>query len=944
MLGDHSRDTASNALRKNYVGVRLKQGAPLLDSAFNEQSEIARHAVTTVAQAALGRWGAPHEDQGFAIAAGGNGGITIGAGTFFVAGEHVRNQAGIGFSDQLAGIGLPSLAQRLPQFGQVGLAFLEVWHETVDSLDDPRLKEKALGGVEDSVRTRLRWRVEVTALAELGITADQVRAAKKTCAPLNVASWQPSTGGLTASLAVVAVADQNCELPPESGYRSLENQLYCVAIHDGGDRAAATFKWSREGGGIVAALIRDPDNRMVLEGAIDDPHLGFKTGDIAEVVEERSRLLGLPGSLRRIALDPVTGEASFTPNLSNADFNALVRPKLIRWDFAVVPPAVPAAIGVAQPNPIALENGVQVTFGNGSYRTGDHWLIPARAATGDIEWPPSLPAGNNPEAPLGGGRLRAPLALVTRQGGPNQVAQVEDVRSIIPALTCLTASDVRVDGTACAFGPQVETVQDAIDALCARRSGLCTVIVAPGDDVQAAFDSIPSKQDGSVCFMSGEHQLPARILVRDKGRLVVHGEGTMARLSGKEGEKGLLFERCAEVNIRDLAIRVGDPVGPFSGGPDAAIECLNCGPVDIEAVEVITGSAGSRRIVGIRVAALSPSNRPAEGNSVVCEARIARCTVTAGDWQIGIEVLNPSRVIVEDNIVRPRKASPRFVHNLRLNNRAATRAMIAAMVRKFAPTARDTGARVTVSNGRIQAAFLTHSDLADVWRRYAEGFPPARFATEPQQLFSHLRHAAESALRNQGVVRSGNQTFNRFDGWVKNLIANTLPALDGGIVIGGRRIGEARVTGNDVGPAREGISVAASFGTNGVDLSWKEREPVNIVRRAEISGNVVRTASRGGLGIARFGIEVGHSANQLLIDDNEITSPDSGLDFEKDVGIYVWGWRGPMLAVSGNYVRGFTRGAVFGPPLIPAFPSIWKVAGNAMTVSAPANFRLSDNL
>ena len=50
MLGDHSRDTASNALRKNYVGVRLRQGAPLLDSAFNEQSEIAHKAVTTVAQ------------------------------------------------------------------------------------------------------------------------------------------------------------------------------------------------------------------------------------------------------------------------------------------------------------------------------------------------------------------------------------------------------------------------------------------------------------------------------------------------------------------------------------------------------------------------------------------------------------------------------------------------------------------------------------------------------------------------------------------------------------------------------------------------------------------------------------------------------------------------------------------------------------------------------
>ena len=50
-------------------------------------------------------------------------------------------------------------------------------------------------------------------------------------------------------------------------------------------------------------------------------------------------------------------------------------------------------------------------------------------------------------------------------------------------------------------------------------------------------------------------------------------------------------------------------------------------------------------------------------------------------------------------------------------------------------------------------------------------------------------------MRNQGVVRSGNQTFNRFDAWVRNLVANTAPALDGGIVIGGRRIGEARVSG-----------------------------------------------------------------------------------------------------------------------------------------------------
>lgn len=938
MLGDHSRDTASNAQRKNYVSVRLKQGAPLLDSAFNEQSELAHSAVTALASTALGRWGAPHEDAGFAITAGGNGGITIGAGAFFVFGEQVRNRASIGLTDQLAD--LPTLAQRLPQFGQMGLAFLEVWHETTDSIDDPRLKEKALGGVEDSVRTRVRWRVEVSSLGDLGVTAAEVRNATKQCAPLNVVAWQPSSGGLTASLDVAAAADQNCELPPESGYRSLENQLYCVAIHDGGNRAAATFKWSREGGGIVAALVRDPDNRIVLEGAIDDPRLGFRTGSIVEIVDERSRLLGLPGSLRRLALDPATGEATFTPNLSNADFNGLIQPKLVRWDFAAAAPAPPAALSVAQANPITLENGVQVTFANGTYRTGDHWLIPARAASGDIEWPPSLPAGNDPEPPLGGGRLRAPLALVTRQG---QGVLIEDVRPIIPALTCLTASDVRVDGTACAFGPDVETVQDAIDALCARQSGgLCSVIVSPGDDVQAAFDRIPAGEDGSVCFKTGVHVLPARIAVRKKRRIVVHGEGTMARLIGSIGERGLLFDSCAEVTIRDLSVTVGDPVGPFRGGPDAAIECLNCGPVDIERVEVKTGSVGGRRIAGIRVAALSPGNKTAEGHSVVCEARIARCTVTAGDWQMGIEVLNPSRVVIEDNVVRPRPGSQGFVFDLRLKNRTATRAMIAAMVRNFTPAASARGTRTIVSNNAVRATFLTDPALVEVWRRYAAIAP--RSITVPQQLFSHLRHVAGQALRNGGEVRVGAQVFRGFDGWIKAAMGNTAAALDGGIVVGGRRIGEARITGNQVGPAREGISVAASFGTGGVNRSWIQQEPENVVRRAEIRGNVVMALSRGPTNVARYGIEVGHFSHQLLIDGNEITTPDSGTtDFPKDVGIVVVGWRGPMLNVSSNYVRGFFRGAEFGPTL-PAAHNLWRVVGNSMSVAAPAGFTLQDNV
>ena len=49
--------------------------------------------------------------------------------------------------------------------------------------------------------------------------------------------------------------------------------------------------------------------------------------------------------------------------------------------------------------------------GDGDYRTGDYWLIPARAATGEIEWP----GGTEPKAlpPRGVEHHYAPIGFIT---------------------------------------------------------------------------------------------------------------------------------------------------------------------------------------------------------------------------------------------------------------------------------------------------------------------------------------------------------------------------------------------------------------------------------------------------------------------------------------------------------------------------------------------------
>jgi hypothetical protein len=87
---------------------------------------------------------------------------------------------------------------------------------------------------------------------------------------------------------------------------------------------------------------------------------------------------------------------------------------------------------------LALEDGVEVRFEPGRhYETGDYWLIPARTATGDVEWPKN---GAAPAAPLarppdGIGHQYCKLALLSLAGEKWQV--VEDCRKLFPPLTGL---------------------------------------------------------------------------------------------------------------------------------------------------------------------------------------------------------------------------------------------------------------------------------------------------------------------------------------------------------------------------------------------------------------------------------------------------------------------------------------------------------------------------
>ena len=106
-----------------------------------------------------------------------------------------------------------------------------------------------------------------------------------------------------------------------------------------------------------------------------------------------------------------------------------------RWDSG-------PEIAIAQPAEnggwLGLEGGVEVHFEAGTYRSGDYWLIPARAFigefSGDIEWPQE---GGNPAAlPAHGVEHHfCKLAVVDFDAAAKKFSNPRDCRLLFPAVT-----------------------------------------------------------------------------------------------------------------------------------------------------------------------------------------------------------------------------------------------------------------------------------------------------------------------------------------------------------------------------------------------------------------------------------------------------------------------------------------------------------------------------
>ncbi|MGZ3625596.1 MAG: DUF6519 domain-containing protein [Ktedonobacteraceae bacterium] len=455
--GDFTRDTFDSS--KQFSRVLMQQGRVQLDSDWNEQTDILLYYLRTLAKHIIGQHGGPDDDNDCGFGIGGadlsQRNFNITPGFYFVDGILIQKKDNSTYKSQ------PFYTEKegtQQPFDVPLLVYLDVWERHITYLEDPSIREVALGinGPDTTTRAEVVWQVKVIELGnsdqphphpELSLLVDNLTAAandiKNASTPTpdqldtfakrlkaitkNLTDIQSNKkcGSLTA--ATLVTVPKITSVP----YRGAENRLYRVEIHNGGAAGNATFKWSRENGSVVFPILDDSKHttdhkvEVKLESLGRDSRLSIKKDDWVEIIDDKYllRITGDPDAKIRPLLRVESVESVYPTEIKvtlAGEFLELPdeRGFLRRWDQD--------AVKIIEDELLPLEDNVHIRFQKNSstvYRPGDYWIIPTRVETGEIiGWP--KPEENNGDLkytfkePQGVNHHYAPLVIIKVDGTP----------------------------------------------------------------------------------------------------------------------------------------------------------------------------------------------------------------------------------------------------------------------------------------------------------------------------------------------------------------------------------------------------------------------------------------------------------------------------------------------------------------------------------------------
>ncbi len=995
MKGDFSRLTF--AQKNHYRRVLMQQGRVEIDADGNEQIAIGDHIAATTSTDVIGQSGYPVTTPptgaatgAFALGLNANGtDVTIEPGRMYVDGLLVEND--IPDATLLTQPDMPGVT--LEDFGLTKsgpyVVYLDVWERLITALDNPAIRESALGGPDTSVRTKLVWQVKVAPVPPVKVGPQP----EPTCANSGEPWPSSASTGMLAAGSGGPTDSLPCSLPSETGYQRLENQLYRVEIHTVDPDGTATFKWSRENGGVVSLISAQPTPGGSPPATVTGPSfwvtslssdlsLGLQAGDWVELTDDSTELIAGSGTLYQVTTTPADGHTvTIDPGGSPVPTVTLaLNPKLRRWDQAGagLGQGIPVTVGIWIP----LEGGVQVQFSAGTYAVGDYWLIPARTATsiqqGFVEWPVDASSNPVPQPPAGIRHHYAKLGLVeftapATFGGIGTATAPTDCRLPFMPLT---------------------------DLMPKQSLSPCTIVVTPGAGWEQPIltylaDATVSGQgappDAEVCFPVGDFPVSNPVVISGAGHLRFTGAGWGSRVIAAEGnpESVLRFTDCLSVAVRDLYAETSQvTTGPGRNHINGTLAFSNCGEVVVEDAWLQCGSAVSGR----GAACISVGSDVTQGNATTGagSVRIRGCRLYMGEMQVGIQLVHQTRAVVEDNEIVVDPGIPTTTLASRLTDPvylAIARSYLISQA-SFSTTTSAPGGGVASSAEEAAAPGAAAPAPAEAAAPAGEEAPageaaaPAGEAAAPAAPADPGNRAIVAApaatlatggltlnVGNQTLtfVTSGNigstwQTYINANapkefataadalhyvkasantiltnpaaraglsafGGILHLLNEHVPLAGRGIVVGGQAISDLHIINNAISGVIMGISVGVSHRASAAEAKAKQRTPDHM-QTIRIVGNVIACQANDVTSKnSRFGIFVG-SANSLEIEGNRLTLTPSGIPTAPPAdAIRLVGYLGLKAVIRHNYMTGFAMG-------VRAVP----LTGNGPGTRAPAFF------
>jgi hypothetical protein len=474
---------------RKYREVVSQQGRVLLEADVNEWERISTEETRHEAADFVGPCGTP--DNGYQVTAAG-GDFSIGVGTMYVGGLRTTLEVAENYSAQPDWLDTVEVApwaeglwQSLAQLaGKNFEATLVLREQEITAVEDPALRDVALGGPDSAARSRLLQRV--VAVDTQSSTCAAAAGDVSTFWSAHGLDLDPATAALKsrARLQVTPVTNAPpptpCDPPSATGYLGADNQLIRVLI-TAFDPATntGTFLWGYYNASILYRCMVQTPLTVKLAARPVSPEFQPRSGQVVQILQRAADL----------------GEGAFAASLTG-HFAKLNAPYAPDTQLVTLPAALPQppyangsnvylrlwedqvnfTLGTAAD---LAGTGLQVTITEtvaGPLHIGDYWSMAARPLTPNTVYPERLLAA--PQPPDGPRMWACPLAVL--QGNAGSFTVLDDCRFPFDNLVDLTA---RKSGDCCCIKvtpAQSKNLQAIVDQAAAAAGAQVIIEMVPG--------------------------------------------------------------------------------------------------------------------------------------------------------------------------------------------------------------------------------------------------------------------------------------------------------------------------------------------------------------------------------------------------------------------------------------------------------------------------------